>query len=149
QSLSYSIVGGADEAKFGITSGGELTFNSAPDFEAPTDADGDNVYVVKIQASDGGGRTTEQPIHVTGGDNRLVFTSPTSANVAENSTAIMTVAASDVELTAQTSTYSIVGGADGAKFAITSDGVLTFNSAPDFELPGDANHDNVYIVTVQ
>jgi hypothetical protein len=39
---------------------------------------------------------------------------------------------------------------DAARFAIVaSTGVLTFAAAPDFENPTDANHDNVYEVTVQ
>ena len=44
--------------------------------------------------------------------------------------------------------WSVVG-ADRGKFAIsTPGGVLTFKEAPDFEMPGDANGDNVYEVTV-
>ena len=31
----------------------KMAFAAAPDFEAPTDADGDNVYVVEVSASDG------------------------------------------------------------------------------------------------
>lgn len=52
--ITWSFVGGADVAKFSIdASSGALSFNSAPDFEAPTDANLDNVYVVQVQASDG------------------------------------------------------------------------------------------------
>ena len=32
--------------------GGVLTFKEPPDFEAPTDADTDNVYMVTVEASD-------------------------------------------------------------------------------------------------
>ena len=71
-------------------------------------------------------------------------------NVAENTTAVTTVAATDADLPAQTLTYSISGGADAAKFSINSStGVLTFVSAPDFESPTDAGGNNVYDVTVQ
>ncbi len=52
--LTYSIVGGADQALFTINSvTGALSFITAPDFDAPTDSDADNVYVVIVQASDG------------------------------------------------------------------------------------------------
>ena len=52
--LTYSIVGGADAAKFTINaSTGVLSFVSAPDFEAPTDAGANNVYDVQVQVSDG------------------------------------------------------------------------------------------------
>ena len=41
---TYSIVGGADAAKFTINaSTGALSFVTAPNFEAPTDAGGNNV----------------------------------------------------------------------------------------------------------
>jgi VCBS repeat-containing protein len=152
QAVSFSIVGGADQARFAITSGGSLSFNSAPNFEAPTDADGNNVYVVTVQASDGNGRTTSQTLSVTVtpvNESSPIFTSATTDSVAENTTAVMTVTATDADLPAQTVSFSIVGGADQARFSITSGGVLSFASAPNFEAPNDANGDNVYVVTVQ
>jgi VCBS repeat-containing protein len=52
--LAYSIVGGADAAKFSINAAtGALAFVAAPDFEAPTDADHNNSYIVQVRASDG------------------------------------------------------------------------------------------------
>jgi hypothetical protein len=53
QPLAFSIVGGADQSRFNITPGGALSFNAPPDFEAPADANGDNTYIVIVQASDG------------------------------------------------------------------------------------------------
>ena len=41
-----------------------------------------------------------------------------------------------------------MAGADGSKFNISPACVLTFKDKPDFEMPGDANKDNVYEVTV-
>ncbi len=152
QAISFSIIGGADQTKFSITAGGALSFNSAPDFEVPADANHDNVYVVTVQASDGNGGTTPQTISVAVtpvNDIIPVFTSPDTANVAENTTAVMTVTAIDGDLPAQTVTFSIVGGADQTKFGITSGGQLSFNAAPDFEAPTDANGDNVYVVIVE
>ena len=56
QTLSYSIIGGADASKFTIgSSTGALSFVTAPNFELPTDAGGNNVYDVIVQASDGHG----------------------------------------------------------------------------------------------
>ncbi len=52
-SLTYSISGGADAAKFTIDANGNLSFLVAPDFEHPTDAGGDNHYDVQVQVSDG------------------------------------------------------------------------------------------------
>ena len=152
QAVTFSIVGGADQARFGITSGGALSFNAAPNFEAPTDANGDNVYMVIVEANDGNGGTATQTINVTVtpvNDIKPVFTSPDTVSVAENTTAVLTVTASDADLPAQTVTFSMVGGADQAKFGITSGGVLSFNAAPNFEAPSDANGDNVYVLIVQ
>ncbi len=50
--VTYSISGGADASLFELT-GGALSFKSAPDFDTPGSANGDNVYEVVIQASDG------------------------------------------------------------------------------------------------
>ncbi len=138
QLLTYSIVGGADQAKFGITSGGVLSFNSAPDFESPADANADNVYVVTVEVMDEEGGTDTQTISVTVtpiNDNTPVFTSSDTVNVAENTTAVTTVTATDADLPAQAISFSIVGGADQSKFSLTSGGVLSFKSAPDFECP--------------
>ena len=52
-SLTFSIASGDDDALFTITSGGALAFAAAPDFEAPGDADTDNVYELAVQVSDG------------------------------------------------------------------------------------------------
>ncbi|MDB5387965.1 MAG: hypothetical protein JWM11_3611, partial [Planctomycetaceae bacterium] len=65
QNVTYLITGGADAAKFSLASSGQLQFNSAPDFEAPTDANGNNVYELQVTANDGHGLTTTQNISVT------------------------------------------------------------------------------------
>ena len=44
---------GDDAGDFMIDSGGALTFRTPPDFEAATDADTDNVYMVTVEANDG------------------------------------------------------------------------------------------------
>ncbi len=52
--LSYSISGGVDAALFAIDpSTGELSFVAAPDYGAPADSDGNNVYEVSISVTDG------------------------------------------------------------------------------------------------
>lgn len=51
--LTFSLSGGADRAAFSITAGGALSFALPPDFEAPTDADSNNIYLVQIAVSDG------------------------------------------------------------------------------------------------
>ena len=51
--VSWSTNGGADEGQFNLTAHGVLTFVSAPDYEASADTDGNNDYVVVVQAYDG------------------------------------------------------------------------------------------------
>jgi hypothetical protein len=68
--------------------------------------------------------------------------------LAENTTAVTTVTATDVDL--QPLNYSISGGADAARFTIDAvTGVLAFAPAPNFEAPTDAGSDNIYNVTVR
>ena len=154
--LSYSIVGGADAAKFSINaSTGALAFVTAPDFEAPTDAGANNVYDVTVQVSDGTNTDTQAiAVTVTNQNEAPSITSngggaTASVSVAENSTAVTTVTATDPDA-GTTLSYSIAGGADAAKFTIdASTGALAFVTAPNFEAPTDAGANNVYDVTVQ
>jgi len=152
----YSIVGGADAALFTIDpQTGSLVFITAPDFETPGDFDGNNVYDVIVQASDGV-NSSQQQIAVSVGnvnDAAPVITSngggaTASVSVAENTAAITSVTSTDAD--GPTPVYTIVGGADAALFTIDPQtGALQFLSAPDFELPSDFNGDNIYDVIVQ
>jgi GEVED domain/FG-GAP-like repeat/Cadherin domain/FG-GAP repeat len=152
QTIVFSIVGGADQARFSISSNGALSFISPPDFEAPSDTNGDKVYEVAVQASDGNGGTAMQTVSITVtpiNDNIPVFTSADVVSVPENSTAVTAVTATDADVPAQVITFSIAGGADQSRFMITGSGALAFKVAPDFEQPIDSNGDNVYVVIVQ
>jgi hypothetical protein len=71
--------------------------------------------------------------------------------VAENQTNAIDVDSSDdFDSEGSNLTYSLTGAAaDNGKFTIDANtGVITFNSAPDFELPGDDNSDNIYELQV-
>ena len=87
------------------------------------------------------------------------FTSAATFSVVENTpatTTVGTVVATDANSQDSVTGYTITGGADSAKFAITNGGVLTFVAAPDYEAPGDlvstepvnAASNNEYIVVV-
>jgi serine protease len=52
-SLTFEIVSGDDQSLFTITSAGNLRFVIAPDFEAPSDANTDNKYLVNVELTDG------------------------------------------------------------------------------------------------
>ncbi len=77
-----------------------------------------------------------------------VFSTSSELYAAENTAVVATVAASDTDLPGQTLTYAIAGGADAAKFSITTGGVLTFNAPPSFATPTDVGLDNVYNVDI-
>lgn len=152
QTVTYSITGGVDAARFNINgASGELTFATAPDFETPTDANTDNVYVVEITANDGAGGITTQTISVTVNainDNLPVFASSNTPAVVEGNTAVVTLNATDADAPAQMVTYTITGGVDAGRFAMNGGNQLAFIAAPDFESPADANSDNIYEVSV-
>ncbi|MEM9552227.1 MAG: Ig-like domain-containing protein, partial [Pseudomonadota bacterium] len=92
-----------------------------------------------------GADTATVTVTITGTNDDPVLTAPAMVSVEENSTAVTTVSAMDVDGT--TVTFSL-GGDDAALFAITPEGALSFIFAPDFEAPSDANQDNTYNVTV-
>ena len=92
-----------------------------------------------------------------GGGSEDPYTPPTPTNsaptitntvfnisVAENQTSAFTISASDSD--GDTLSYSL-SGTDSALMSVSSSGVVTFNTAPDFENPSDSNADNVYEVT--
>ncbi len=156
--LTFGITGSAaDNSLFSIDSStGVLTFDSAPDFDTAGDANGDNVYEVEVSVSDGTNSTTQSiSITVTGEeDNAPIITSSSTPSVAENTTAVVTVAASDADLPGDTLSFGISGdggaaNADDGLFTINSStGALSFVNAPDFENPSDTDGDNDYLVRV-
>lgn len=66
ESVTWSIVGGADQARFEL-SGSTLRWasNGTKDYENPDDADTNNTYVVTVRATDLAGDTADQTITVT------------------------------------------------------------------------------------
>ena len=151
--FTWSLTGGgADAGRFTINSAtGALTFDTPPDLEAPGDANGDNVYEVEVRVNDGTANTTKLITVTVSDSNDAPVITTTNLNVAENQTSGGTVVATDQDLPADTFTWSLTGSAaDAGLFTINSaTGALTFNTALDFESPGDANGDNVYEVEVR
>ena len=146
---SYSIAGGADAARFTIDSAtGVLALVAAANFEAPNDADGNKIYDVIVQASDGELVDTKAlAVTVSNVNEAPVITSGSAFAINENTTAVTTITSTDPEGTARA--YAIAGGADAARFAINSaTGALTFVAAPNFEAPADVGANNVYDVIV-
>ncbi|MBY0420912.1 MAG: PQQ-dependent sugar dehydrogenase, partial [Parvularculaceae bacterium] len=59
QTITFALSGGADAGRFSINGAtGDVSFLSPPDFEAPTDQNGDNIYNIVVSASDGQASST-------------------------------------------------------------------------------------------
>ncbi len=145
QTITYSLVGGADQSLFALTSGGVLTFVSAPNREAPADANGDNLYEVQILADDGDGGTTLQDItvqvtNVNESPVGLSLSANTIGEILPAGTAIGQFTSHDPD-TADSFTYSLISG-DTASFQIVGN-ELRSAVVFDFEVK------NSYTVTVQ
>ena len=148
--VTYAIAGGADAALFTIDAAtGALAFIAAPDFEAPGDADGDNVYQVVVRASDGSLSDTQAlSVSVTDVAEYAPFALAATAFAVDENTS----APAWLEVTGGAGVgpihYAITGGADGQQFWVDE---LTgeLNLEPwDFEAPVDQDGDNVYEVEI-
>ena len=132
----------------------ELMFRSAPDYEMPrgramSDTN-TNTYMVTLKAYDGTNMATlAVMVMVTDVDELGTLSGPeTVSNYMENSEDPV-------------GTYTVSGGSksemanltlegdDAGDFSISSAGVLSFNSSPNFEAPMDDGGDNTYMVTVK
>ena len=151
--LTFSISGGDDADSFSITEDGALSFVQPPVFATPSDADGNNIFLVVIDVTDGSA-TDSLNLSVT--VNEIItnqenvapaFTSASSVSTDEESDDVFyTATATDED--GDDLTFSIAGGEDAASFSITQDGLLSFLQPPDFETPSDADGDNDFLVTV-
>ena len=162
--LTWSKESADDGAFFQISSSGELSFISAPDFETKEDAGDDNDYEVTVKVTDAGDLSATLPVTVTVAD---VNEAPTidggSASFAvdentETTTIVQTYKASDTD--AGTNLRWTLEGDDEGAFTITKntstgDGELRFRNVPNHEMPADTvppgqtEGDNVYDITVK
>ena len=61
--INWSL-SGPDVGDFDVSTGGVLTFSVAPNYEAPADADGDNVYEVTVVATDADRNRGERAVKI-------------------------------------------------------------------------------------
>ena len=145
--LSYAI-SGTDSSKFSINaSSGAVAFLSPPNFESPTDNGLDNTYNFTVTVSDGSLSSSQSIAVAVGNVNEAPSFSIASAqSYVENSGATISVAANDPDASSSL-TYTL-SGTDASKFTISSSGVLSFSSAPDYEAPSDSGSNNIFNVSV-
>ena len=105
---------------------------------------GNNVITVEVTAEDG---ETTLTYRVSFKRRALTVSGITSSDYAENGTeSVATYAVAGAGTS--TITWSLSGD-DSEDFSISSAGVLSFSTSPDYESPVDADTDNVYQVTIQ
>jgi VCBS repeat-containing protein len=145
--LSYTI-SGTDSSKFSINaSSGAVAFLSPPNFESPTDNGLDNTYNFTVTVSDGSLSSSQSIAVAVGNVNEAPSFSIASAqSYVENSGATILVTANDPDASSSL-TYTL-SGTDASKFTISSSGVLSFSSAPDYEAPSDSGSNNVFNVSI-
>ena len=124
--------------------------STATTVTAVDDALDDEAETVRITARHRGGVLgAEQTITITDDDASPVILTNSTILVDENETAVATLTASDADRPAEDLTWRITGGADRNRFRLTSDGVLTFAAAEDYEVPGDSDGNGDYEVAVE
>ena len=146
--INWSL-SGDDSGDFSISNAGLLNFDTPPDYEAPTNTDPDNVYLVTVLASDNENTASlDVTVTVTDENETPVVTGNSLIDYPENGTGtVATYTAEDPEGTSIT--WSLSVGDDSRNFSISNDGTLTFKTSPDYETPTDANTDNVYLTKVE
>ena len=107
QNLRWSITGADDADKFVLTSTGELSFDTAKDFEDPDDADQDGTYVIEVAVAD--------ELHIVSSEVFIILTdineAPTAdagldqTNIAEDATVTLHATASSDQDAGNTLTY--------------------------------------------
>ena len=144
--IVYSIASFGDGGKFKLDStSGDLSFVTPPDFENPSDSGGNNIYTVKVIATnDVGSDELIMNVEVLDVDDTITIPIPPTIilpgnggstvhiGVPENTTDVsVVVATGDSPIT-----YSIDSYGDSDNFVVDStSGKLTFKTAPDFENP--------------
>ena len=146
--------GGGDGDFFDIDDAGNLTFTQPPDYENPADENEDNKYTFHLHVYEtnpierGNSQSAFFSVTVVVEDSTvepLEIDGPTAVRYPENSTD--NVAAYTLEGTSASHTWHL-SGRDAGEFNLSSSGVLTFNSPPDYEKPTDATEENVYLLGI-
>ncbi len=102
-----------------------------------------SALALALAGCSGGGSSTPAPPP----NQPPAFTSAATTSVVENVTGpVYQAVASDPNGDALT--YAIVGGADAARFTLSAAGQLAFVDSPNYDLPADADQNNVYEVQI-
>ena len=112
--LVFTIEGGADAGAFTLDAGsGSLSFAQAPDFEAPGDSDGDNVYELLVSVSDGINPAVQETVTVA-------VTDDATEPGPDSSTLFAPGDLPDLTVTSDPTDYEL-----GVRFTVGADGMAT------------------------
>lgn len=132
---SVSLAGGI------VTYTPDTLFDSLQAGQTATDT-----FTYTVDDGKGGTDTATVTVTIHGENDAPRFSLPNTISVLENTTAVTTLAATDVD--SSDLTYAL-SGSDAALFSIDQDsGLLTFTGAPDFEIPADQDANNSYEIIV-
>ena len=147
--ITLSIAGGDDAALFEIVDGATLSFLAAPDYEAPADRNGDNIYELTVTATDGLFTSNEGSLSITvidlfesaATDILLNGESVDEIALDENlpaGTLVGTLTVMDAE-PGDTNTLVLTTDSNGV-FEIINGNELIVTGSPSLNYEGDASH---------
>ncbi|WP_421891879.1 LamG-like jellyroll fold domain-containing protein [Marinoscillum sp.] len=143
ETVTWSLAG-VDASFFTLSTGGELSFASAPDYGTPLDAGSDNIYEVTLQATDGAGNVGSLAVSVKVLQSDVVppvITGNDIPELPENTTLVGAYTADE------SVTWSL-SGEDASLFSVNTSGELSLLTEADFEVPSDADGNNTYLLTI-
>jgi len=153
----YSICGGDDSALFTMdASNGIVRFNDSPNFDAPTDANGDNVYNIIVAVSDGANiATKELAISVTNANDAASITgtsvgSITESDIIQSVSGKLTVTDEDAGQSSFVAQTDASGNNGYGSFTIDANGnwTYTMSTAHNEFVAGQTYTDSITVVSV-
>jgi len=147
ESVTWSLNGGRDAGRFSLSSAGQLSFKTAPDFEVPEDSDLNNVHDVIIRAVDAVGNATEQALSITVSDvneapDGLVLNGTSVPENAAPDAVVATPQGSDPDRGTASAYRPAAGAPDNALFNLSGN-VLRASRSLDYETQ------RIYLVKVR
>ena len=135
---------GADQSFIDLSSANVLSFKNIPDCEG----DYKDSYNITLTLTDGTETVTKDVVITLKCINEqpIISNLPSSLKLDENTLAVKQIIATDPE---GDDIYYSLNGTDANLLSISSAGLISFKSAPDYEVPQDQNQDNIYEFSVK
>ena len=139
--LSFALGTAAQDGTVALQDGGAFTYTPNANFF------GTDRFTILVDDGDGGSAVGTVSIEITSQNDVPIIQSEDTFTVAENLITGPAIIATDAD--GDNISYAIEGGDDAQLLSIDQlSGNLVFVTAPDFELPSDADSDGSYQVTI-